>query len=107
MTDEQPTDPRRFTMHQTREFVDVIDHGLDTPEPVAVIRMSRSIGNPLARLLARFLEDLLNEYPRQRFGERVEDGGEMGTIVRCGECGGSGELHALDVLPEPVEPTDA
>lgn len=43
----------------------------------------------------------------KRFGERVMDGGEMGTIVRCEMCGGSGELHAPDKIPDPVEPQDA
>ena len=39
-----------------------------------------------------------------RFGMRVEDGGVMGTIVRCHECGGEGELHKPDVMPEPSTP---
>lgn len=39
------------------------------------------------------------------FGARVLDGGEPGTVVRCPECGGSGRLHKLDKIPEPVEPT--
>ena len=45
------------------------------------------------------------DYP----GKRVVDGGEPGTLVRCGEpwgCGGSGVLHDLDTLPEIVEPCD-
>lgn len=41
------------------------------------------------------------------FGDRVEDGGLMGTIVRCEMCGGSGQLHDPDeVVPEPVAPDD-
>lgn len=44
---------------------------------------------------------------RPRFGRRVEDGGRMGTIVRCETCGGSGELHQPDELPPMVEPDGA
>lgn len=39
-----------------------------------------------------------------QFGDRVEDGGMMGTIVRCEECGGSGQMHAPDAIPEPTTP---
>ena len=39
-------------------------------------------------------------------GARVKDGGVMGTLVRCGECGGSGRLHAPDELPPVVQPED-
>lgn len=31
-----------------------------------------------------------------KFGQRVEDGGLMGTIVRCEMCGGTGEMHQVD-----------
>ena len=41
------------------------------------------------------------------FGDRIEDGGVMGTIIRCHECGGSGQLHELDQVPATVEPEDA
>lgn len=34
----------------------------------------------------------------------VEDGGVLGDLVTCGQCGGSGELHDPHELPEPVEP---
>lgn len=44
---------------------------------------------------------------RSRFGERVEDGGVMGTIVRCEMCGGSGELHDPDELPPVSYPEGA
>ena len=37
------------------------------------------------------------------FGDRVRDGGKMGTLVRCHECGGSGQLHQLDEQPLSVE----
>lgn len=37
-------------------------------------------------------------------GDRVRDGGEMGVIVRCHECGGSGQLHRPDEIPPVVEP---
>lgn len=37
----------------------------------------------------------------------VEDGGVMGDIVPCHECGGSGELHDPHELPEPSEPQDS
>lgn len=40
------------------------------------------------------------------FGDRVEDGGMLGTIVRCETCGGSGQLHEPDEVPEPVAPED-
>lgn len=39
-----------------------------------------------------------------RFGDRVEDGGQMGTIVRCEQCGGSGQLHDLDERPPYATP---
>lgn len=39
-------------------------------------------------------------------GDRVHDGGALGTLVRCPECGGSGSLHALDNPPEPTTPED-
>lgn len=39
-------------------------------------------------------------------GDRVEDGGEMGTLVRCDKCGGGGLLHDPDELPPAVEPID-
>lgn len=29
-------------------------------------------------------------------GERVGDGGQRGTLIRCHECGGDGVLHKLD-----------
>lgn len=38
------------------------------------------------------------------FGDHVIDGGQPGTIVRCHECGGTGELHRLDKQPVSVEP---
>lgn len=53
-------------------------------------------------LMAGF--DTARANPGNRFGHRVKDGGIMGTLVRCHECGGSGELHRPDVMPEPVEP---
>lgn len=40
------------------------------------------------------------------FGDRIEDGGLMGTIVRCDHCGGSGQLHQPDESPRTVAPTD-
>ena len=40
------------------------------------------------------------------FGDRIEDGGVMGTIVRCEMCGGSGQLHQPDEMPEPSTPSD-
>jgi hypothetical protein len=41
------------------------------------------------------------------FGDRVKDGGVMGTLVRCEQCGGSGQLHQPDQTPEPVEPAES
>jgi hypothetical protein len=38
-------------------------------------------------------------------GARVVDGGSVGTVVRCGQCGGSGRLHQPDELPDRVAPT--
>jgi hypothetical protein len=32
----------------------------------------------------------------RRAGERVSDGGQMGTLVVCPECSGEGLLHRLD-----------
>lgn len=37
-------------------------------------------------------------------GDRVVDGGEPGTLVRCVECSGSGLLHQPDELPESPAP---
>lgn len=37
-------------------------------------------------------------------GDRVEDGGIMGTLVRCTECGGIGVLHKPDELPPTAAP---
>lgn len=39
-------------------------------------------------------------------GDHVQDGGEWGTIVRCHECGGTGQLHQLDEMPTAVAPSD-
>lgn len=39
-------------------------------------------------------------------GDRLEDGGVMGTIVRCHECGRSGQLHDPDELPPVGEPQE-
>lgn len=54
---------------------------------------------------AAFSEDggeswYLLEVSEAKFGERAYDGGVMGTIVRCPECGGSGKLHRPDEEPE-------
>ena len=38
------------------------------------------------------------------FGDRCFDGGELGTIIRCPECGGSGQLHAPDEPPPAGRP---
>ena len=46
------------------------------------------------------------EMARPRPGDRMEDGGEMGTLIRCETCGGGGLLHDLDRLPEIVEPQE-
>jgi hypothetical protein len=37
-------------------------------------------------------------------GDRVRDGGEMGVLVVCDHCGGSGDLHMLDDPPESRTP---
>ena len=41
-----------------------------------------------------------------RHGDRVMDGGEMGTLIACQACSGVGLLHQADVikLPEGVMP---
>lgn len=39
-------------------------------------------------------------------GDRVEDGGEWGTLKTCPTCDGQGLLHEPDVRPEPVQPVD-
>jgi hypothetical protein len=36
-------------------------------------------------------------------GDRVTDGGVMGTLETCPECG-DGLLHRPDVIPAPVAP---
>lgn len=38
-------------------------------------------------------------------GDRVEDGGVMGTLIRCPQCSGDGLLHQPDELPPTAEPT--
>jgi len=35
-------------------------------------------------------------------GARVVDGGSVGTVVWCGQCGGSGRLHQPDELPDEL-----
>ncbi|MFY1595458.1 hypothetical protein [Micromonospora sp. WMMD737] len=42
--------------------------------------------------------------PAPRAGDRVEDGGLMGTLVRCPECGGGGLLHKPDHYPTGPAP---
>lgn len=42
--------------------------------------------------------------PAAKPGDRVEDGGQMGTLVRCPKCGGGGLLHDPDELPPAVSP---
>lgn len=37
-------------------------------------------------------------------GDRVEDGGRMGTLITCPTCNGDGLLHTPDEMPEAVEP---
>lgn len=37
-------------------------------------------------------------------GERCHDGDELGVLVRCRMCGGSGVLHRPDKLPPAPEP---
>lgn len=64
--------------------------------------LAHALRHPLdaARMLWR-------RYWRDRdVGRHVRDGGEWGTIVRCHECGGSGRLHRLDVMPGPVDPQE-
>lgn len=39
-------------------------------------------------------------------GDRVYDGGVLGTLVICPQCGGTGNLHAVDEVPETTEPDD-
>jgi hypothetical protein len=42
-----------------------------------------------------------------RHGDRVTDGGQMGTLIRCPECG-DGFLHRADPTPPPaVLPTES
>lgn len=45
-----------------------------------------------------------NGIPRP--GDRMEDGGRMGTTIRCGTCDGDGVLHLPDVPPATASPID-
>lgn len=56
------------------------------------------------RQQSRFKGVIADRYSKP--GARVEDGGEMGTIVRCQECGGSGTLHQPDKMPDFAEPEE-
>lgn len=51
--------------------------------------------------IARRLRKAADALDGTTIGDRIEDGGMMGTIVRCHECGGSGQLHETD--PEELE----
>lgn len=42
--------------------------------------------------------------PAAKAGDRVEDGGIVGTLVRCEKCSGDGLLHKPDELPASQEP---
>lgn len=39
-------------------------------------------------------------------GDRVEDGGEMGTLVACRTCSAMGLLHVPDRMPVKAVPTE-
>lgn len=52
--------------------------------------------------MAQMVIDNLRKAPKA--GDRVMDGGEMGTLVVCHECDGDGLLHKLDHMPEPIAP---
>ena len=115
-----------FKCYQAAETTNVVLGDADlsghAAAPDAVVVISRVVGNPRARALMRLCNAVLNDdglgaqheldamqltapdWPT--FGDRVEDGGLMGTIVRCEECSGSGQLHQPDEVPEPVAPTD-
>lgn len=51
------------------------------------------------RILASF-----KRYKRPAPGDRVTDGGYVGTLVRCEECSGDGLLHKPDEMPVSQEP---
>lgn len=57
----------------------------------------------------RMLNTLHAAHNRPRSGDRVENGGVMGTLIRCPECSGDGLLHKEDprplhvVLPQPLD----
>ena len=53
-------------------------------------------------VMAQMVIDNLRNAPKA--GDRVMDGGEMGTLVRCYECSGDGLLHKLDKMPESIAP---
>jgi len=55
-------------------------------------------------VMAQMVIDNLRNVPKA--GDRVEDGGQMGTLVRCYECSGDGLLHKPDHMPEPIAPED-
>lgn len=47
-----------------------------------------------------------NNRPPLKVGDRVEDGGVMGTIIHCEMCGGSGQLHQPDEMPDFSTPQE-
>lgn len=79
-------------------------------EFVRIAQENPAIATDEGTMLGWFANAIMTGYdhaifhPPNRFGVRVEDGGEMGTIVRCHECGGSGELHRPDRMPELASP---
>lgn len=86
------------------------DPGWAFPEALAAFGLAEDAASRHTALgdarLARDLYDAARRRAasRGRPGDRVEDGGLMGTLVRCPECGGSGLLHKPDHLPESAEP---
>lgn len=76
--------------------------------PTGVFDSTRASGI-VDRLLARLRRAAA---PSHAAGDRMTDGGIVGTLVRCEQCGGGGLLHqadegAMPVSPEPLGEVDA
>lgn len=52
------------------------------------------------------IEPIFPQPRKPRPGDRIEDGGRMGTIVSCPTCSGDGILHDPDEKPEPASPSN-
>lgn len=55
------------------------------------------------RQLLAAADDIENAQPKA--GDRFDNGGQPGVLVRCPECSGDGTLHRPDQLPPAIAPT--